>query len=303
MLIVLTRMIIKRISEAHTGGGNGGATKRVHEATSARSAHIMGNRTMTMSGWRMGAALAAIAGSGAAGAWAQEGAPQDDDPLAVEVDGELVLLETITVTARRREESLQDVPQSVAVLSGVEIDRSNLSDIRDYVAQLPNVNFTGGSQPFNTQVSVRGLSNLIAGSASGPSTGIYVDEVLINAIGGTNGIDLAVFDFERIEVAFGPQGTTFGRGSVGGAINLVTRKPTSDFEAELSLEGGSFPDGEVRGIVNARFSTAVFSTRGSSSRGRSATALSPPRMRRTTATSALRPMAGGSACVHGRQIV
>ena len=80
--------------------------------------------------------------------------------------------------------------------------------------------------------------------------GVYVDEVLLNPTGSTVGIDPNLFDLERAEVLYGPQGTAFGRGTIGGAINYVTKKPTEDFEAEFEGEVGSFPDGLARAIVN-----------------------------------------------------
>ncbi|MGF1462181.1 MAG: TonB-dependent receptor [Maricaulaceae bacterium] len=159
-------------------------------------------------------------------------------------------METILVTARRTEEDLQDVPQSIAVLTAEEIERSNFGNVRDYLVRLPNISFTEGSSPVDTNISIRGISNFIATGASGPTTAIYVDEVIVNPTGGTIGIDPNLFDLERIEAVFGPQGTTFGRGAIGGVINLVTQKPTEEFSASLSVEGGSFPDGEVRGVIN-----------------------------------------------------
>ena len=85
---------------------------------------------------------------------------------------------------------------------------------------------------------------------SGTVVGVYLDEVLLNPTGSSAGIDPNLFDLERAEVLYGPQGTAFGRGTIGGALNYVTKKPTEDFQAELEGELGSHPDGMVRGILN-----------------------------------------------------
>ncbi|MEM1385420.1 MAG: TonB-dependent receptor [Pseudomonadota bacterium] len=165
-------------------------------------------------------------------------------------DGGPILLNELTVTARRFEESLLDVPGSVTVLSDQEIERSNITDLNDIVLRAPNVNYIEGGAPTDAQLSIRGLSNLISASGTGPTNGVYIDEVIINPTGRNTGLDPSLFDLERVEILYGPQGTTFGRGAIGGAINYVTKKPTSDFEASLEAEVGSFPDGGVRGFVN-----------------------------------------------------
>ncbi|MEM8595397.1 MAG: TonB-dependent receptor [Pseudomonadota bacterium] len=175
----------------------------------------------------------------------------EDDPnsLVAPADGP-VLLNELTVTARRFEENLQDVPGSVAVLDAAELEKSNVEDLRDYTQRLPNINFLGGSSPGDSIVSIRGFSDLSAGASSGPVNGVYVDEVILNPNGTTSGIDPNLFDLERVEVAYGPQGTTFGRGTIGGAINLVTKKPTEAFEASAELLAGSYPNGRGRIVAN-----------------------------------------------------
>ena len=165
-------------------------------------------------------------------------------------DDEAGPLEVIRVTARRTEERLQDVPQSVSVLSGAEIQKANLADIGDAILRLPNVSFAEGSSPIDTNISIRGLSNFIAGGASGPVVAVYVDEVLVNPGGGSSGIDTRLLDLQRVETAYGPQGASFGRGAIGGILNFVTEKPNEEFGGELQIEGGSFSDALVRGMLN-----------------------------------------------------
>ena len=166
---------------------------------------------------------------------------QDDGPMR---------LSPITVTARRTEELAQDVPGSVFVLSDEEIERSNIEDLEDVALRSANLNTTDtGDRAFNN-VTVRGISDLTGSQTTGPAVGFYVDEVLLNPSGSTIGIDPNLLDLERVEVLYGPQGTAFGRGTIGGAVNYVTKKPTETFEAELEGEVGSHPDGRLRGVIN-----------------------------------------------------
>lgn len=158
--------------------------------------------------------------------------------------------EDIIVTTRRFEENLQDVPGSVVAITGEELERSNIDSIDDYVLRLPNVNYIEGGSPDTYQISIRGLSNFVGASGSGPVNGIYVDEVILNPTGTNFGLDPRLFDLDRVEVAYGPQGTTFGRGAIGGAINFVTRKPSPDFAAEVTVEAGSRPDASASGFIN-----------------------------------------------------
>ena len=162
-----------------------------------------------------------------------------------------VRLGPVTVTARRTEELLRDVPGSVVVLTDEELERSNIDTATDALSRLPNVGFIGGFSPDNLEISIRGISNTIFGSASAPTNGVFADGILLNPSGDRAGVNPNLVDLERVETVFGPQGTAFGRGTIGGAINFVTKKPTDEFEASLETELGSFPDGRATAIVNA----------------------------------------------------
>ncbi|MEO1598937.1 MAG: TonB-dependent receptor [Pseudomonadota bacterium] len=171
--------------------------------------------------------------------------------IATPADGDgALMMNELTVTARRFEERLEDVPGSVLLLSDEDIERSNITDLNSLVLRSPNVNAIETGAPTTSQLSIRGLSNQIGNAGSGPTNGVYVDEVIINPTGRNTGLDPSLFDLERVEVLYGPQGTTFGRGAIGGAINYVTKKPSAEFEASLEAELGSFPDGRLRGVVN-----------------------------------------------------
>ncbi len=139
------------------------------------------------------------------------------------------MLEEVVVTAQRREERLQDAPLSVVALSGDDMHERGIASIKDLAdGAVPSVRMA----PFFGRASAIALS--MRGIASGdvtqisrdPSFGIYIDGVYLGRVQGL-GVDL--IDVERMEVLRGPQGTLFGRNAVGGALNIVSRKPAGIF--------------------------------------------------------------------------
>lgn len=163
-------------------------------------------------------------------------------------------LEEVIVTARRREESLQDIPASITAFTSEDIVRNNIDDIKDYFSKTPNVSFTEAGTRGERSISIRGVSN-IGGDVN--ALAFYMDEFnIVNGpetgnTGNTNGsINPQLIDVERIEVLRGPQGTYFGRNATGGAVNITTRKPGPDFYGELNAGYGRLDTWEVSGIFN-----------------------------------------------------
>ena len=170
----------------------------------------------------------------------------DDEPAAR-------TLEEIVVTARRREESLQDVPTSVAVISSEEILARGEANF-DVIGQIvPNVHFesAGGTSGVESPVVfVRGMGQADFIIVEDPAVGLYLDGVFMGRMVGQTS-DLV--DVERIEVLRGPQGTLFGRNTIGGAINIVSKKPDDEFGASIKLGAGEDGLIEARGTVNVPF--------------------------------------------------
>ena len=163
-------------------------------------------------------------------------------------------LEEVIVTARRREESLQDIPASITAFTAEDILRNNIDDIKDYFSKTPNVSFTEAGTRGERSISIRGVSN-IGGDVN--ALAFYMDEFnIVNGpqtgnTGNTNGsVNPQLIDVERIEVLRGPQGTYFGRNATGGAVNITTKKPGPDFYGELNAGYGRLDTWEVSGIVN-----------------------------------------------------
>ncbi|WP_446655449.1 TonB-dependent receptor [Blastomonas sp.] len=178
-------------------------------------------------------------------ALAQEQASTTEDAAADEQPGGAA---EIIVTAQRRNQNLQDVPVTVTVFNAEEIQRARILQIGDVVNRTVGLSFDAfpASQP---RLSIRGITSNDRGAASEPSSGVFLDEIYI---GRPPAIAFDAFDLERIEVLKGPQGTLFGRNVVGGAINVIARKPDIDsLEGAGEISIGNFERRDVAGYVNA----------------------------------------------------
>ncbi len=154
----------------------------------------------------------------------------------------------IVVTAQRREQSLQDVPIAITAVTAKTLQDQNVQSVEDYFALTPNVSFQSNGSRDRKDLAIRGISNQLNPYADVRQStyAFYIDE--FNVAAGTS--NPQIVDLERIEVLRGPQGTYFGRNAVGGAINVITKKPVFDFEG--FLEGGysSFNTWRAEGAVN-----------------------------------------------------
>ncbi len=145
-------------------------------------------------------------------------------------------LEEIVVTAQKRTQPLQDVPISVSVLSGEMAQSRSLSNLGSIGTQVPGVQFTPSDQGGgNASFYVRGIGQNDFINTNDPGVGVYVDGVFIAR---TAGGLLDLTDLDRIEVLRGPQGTLFGKNTIGGAISVYTKAPTFRYEGTAFLRAG-----------------------------------------------------------------
>jgi len=145
----------------------------------------------------------------------------------------------IVVTAQRREERLVDVPISVSAVSSAAIDRAQVRNVSDIATIVPNIqiNETIGNS-FGPLITIRGLSPSADTSlARDQPVGLYIDGV---PIGKSTGAAFDTVDLERVEVLRGPQGTLYGKNTIGGAVNLITRKPSGEFGGQFLAGAGSW---------------------------------------------------------------
>ncbi|MBB5699633.1 TonB-dependent receptor [Sphingomonas yantingensis] len=151
----------------------------------------------------------------------------------------------ITVTARRREENVQQVPIAVSVVSGATLDAQGTYNISRLTQLTPTLQFYS-QNPRNTFINIRGIGAPFGLTNDGfeQGVGIYIDDVYYNRIASAT---LDFVDVERIETLRGPQGTLYGKNTTAGAINITTRAPSFDFEgkAEVSVGNLDFKQGKV----------------------------------------------------------
>ncbi|HUD91706.1 TonB-dependent receptor [Sphingobium sp.] len=147
----------------------------------------------------------------------------------------------IVVTARFRNESIQDVPIAITALKGDALAQKNLNNLQDIAAIVPTVDFRAGASNKDRTVFIRGVGTITTSPGVEPSVSTVVDGVVLTRPGQST---LDLVDIDRIEVLRGPQGTLFGKNASAGVINIVSKTPTNDFH--LSAQASYFEGDEYR---------------------------------------------------------
>lgn len=161
----------------------------------------------------------------------------------------------IVVTARRTEELLQRVPASISAFNERALDRIQATDTTGLQGAVPNLNIVQGRGSSNaTNIFIRGIGQPDALQTFDPAVGVYVDDVYFSRIRGTQ-FDL--LDIERIEVLRGPQGTLYGKNTIGGALKVITRRPGKAFRANGSIAVGNYDQFEIKGSASGPVSDTV----------------------------------------------
>ena len=169
-------------------------------------------------------------------------------------------LEEIVVTAQKRSEAVQKVPIAITALSAEALRERSVTGIADLRSATPNVNFGQTAQGSSTTaISIRGVVSTDIQLSVEQPVATYVDGVYqATAIG--SAVMLGP-DISRIEVLRGPQGTLYGRNSIGGAVNLITQAPTNDFDARVMAGFGNYKQAQLQAMVNVPIIKDVLSAR------------------------------------------
>ncbi|MGE0386801.1 MAG: TonB-dependent receptor [Gammaproteobacteria bacterium] len=158
-------------------------------------------------------------------------------------------IEEVIVTARKKEEKLQDIPLAVTALSGEALSDARIVSLLDLTAAVPGLQLTRSSSgKASLFPSIRGMSQQELTLLSDPAVSLYVGDVPQPR---ANTMNAALFDIESIEVLKGPQGTLFGRNVTGGAIVVKPRRPSDKYEADVTLTGGNLGKFESEFALNA----------------------------------------------------
>ena len=164
-----------------------------------------------------------------------------------------IALEEVIVTAQKRDQNLQDVPISMAVLGSSTLENLGVAGLEDFAALLPSLNYVSLG-PGSGNIYMRGISSggeSILGA--NPNVAVYMDEQPVTAVGAF--LSPHIYDIERIETLAGPQGTLFGANAQAGSIRIITKKPVvGEFSAGYDVEANSVNDGDngslLEGFVN-----------------------------------------------------
>ena len=169
-------------------------------------------------------------------------------PAALAQQADDSVFETVTVTAQKREQSIYEVPVAISAFTAKTIERQGITDLTDIGKFVPNLNITGFSAGHTSSQNpfIRGIGLQDHLITTEPGVGVYVDGVYLGRQVGQN---WSLANIERVEVLRGPQGTLYGRNSIGGAINIITRKPGDKPGGKVSLTAGS--RGRLNGDVYA----------------------------------------------------
>ena len=163
------------------------------------------------------------------------------------------------MTARRREENIQDTPISIAAYSGAALEARGIERANDLARIVPNLVFqenpgAGGSES-NAAVFIRGVGQSDFIPTVDPGVGLYIDGVYVARSVGSL---LDLVDIDRVEVLRGPQGTLFGRNTIGGAVSVVIQKPTFDaVSGTSSILYGTDDRVEVKGRLNVPLTSSL----------------------------------------------
>ena len=164
------------------------------------------------------------------------------------------VLEEIIVTAQRREETLQKSSLSIQVVSDDELWRAGVAQASDLNRLVPGIQIAGGGNA--AQIYIRGVGDFAASPLSNPAVAVNVDGVYISR---PQGVNSSFYDLERLEVLRGPQGTLYGRNASGGALNLITNRPSLDCVERLGRASGlgNYSLFEAQGAINVPLGDTV----------------------------------------------
>ena len=198
-------------------------------------------------------ALAALAWAVGAGAPCLAAAQAETGGTVFDASGRTV--QEMIVTAEKRDESLQDLPQAITALSVEDMENRNLVSFLDLSSIAPGVT-VAKNEGFKTVISIRGIGNEANQNAiANPSVSYHLDGIYIAS---PYALHTDFLDLERIEVLRGPQGTLFGQNSTAGALNVVTAAPdTGAFYGKADLALGNYNLVQARGSVNLPFSDVL----------------------------------------------
>ena len=195
--------------------------------------------------WLVGALLG---GSGAAVGQATPPATAPATPpkaaTPAQSDAPTEQLERVMITAEKRETVLEMTPDAITVLNGNKLKERGTSSLADVVDAVPNVSFTSNRDA--AQIFIRGIGNVFITAGGDPGAALYTDGSYVSDMTSANS---SLFDVQRLEVLRGPQGALYGRNATGGAMNIISNTPSSEFKGQVGVLFGDYGRKETEGFI------------------------------------------------------
>lgn len=167
---------------------------------------------------------------------------------------EALVFEEVVVTALRKSQRVIDVGATISALTVERLRESRFEQVKDISAGVPNIDIRETLPGVSPVITIRGVGLDDFSTTNSPAVGVAVDDVPLASIALMNG---DFFDVARVEVLKGPQGTLYGRNTVGGAVNIVSQKPTDEFDAYVNVGYGNFKTFDAEAMVNFAVSETV----------------------------------------------
>ncbi|MBB3698935.1 TonB-dependent receptor [Flammeovirga yaeyamensis] len=171
---------------------------------------------------------------------------KEGDVLDIKLTPDELTLESVVVSANRVEEDLQTVSVAATVITGKDLEDMSVKSTVEALNTVPNL-ITDSYGPSQTNISIRGISTNFDGVGLEQAVGMYINDVYQSRAYGFNAV---MMDIERVEVLRGPQGTLFGKNTVGGVANIITAQPNMDNGASIELSAGNYNYMQARGMAN-----------------------------------------------------
>lgn len=165
------------------------------------------------------------------------------------------MLEEIVVTARRREENLQELPLSIQAITSEAMEARGIYNMQQITDFAPNVVLQEDQRKNDTRLFIRGIGGGFSNPAQVFGVGMYVDG---HYMSGTLGAFMSTLDVERVEILRGPQGTLFGKNTTGGAISIISAKPGPEFDSYVTLRAADFGQTDLRAMINVPITDNLF---------------------------------------------
>lgn len=177
-----------------------------------------------------------------------------DAPLAQNDDaaGGGLALEEVLVTAQKRSTNLQETPAAISAFTGDALATRGIDDATSMQSYVPNLHV--GQEQDGFRIALRGVGTQGTSSVNDPGVAFHIDGLYYPRPSSASSL---FFDVDRVEVLRGPQGTLYGRNATGGAINVISKRPSSELEAQLGASIGSDEFYEMRGVLNVPLSDSI----------------------------------------------